>query len=201
MSGSPLIAVLAAGLTLGAAGAAVAARAPPVADTPAPIDTIPPPAPAGTTAPAAATPLSGLTVAVPATPPVVVSTFPAAGAAVAGGTLVLKVTFDQNMDGATWGYAKGDAGDYPECLAKPRLLSDERTFVLLCRTLRGKSYSVRLNSGDGGFTSVGRRTATPFELQFTTSMADPVLTLKDAMTQAGLHDDDGPIEGIEVAPR
>ena len=79
------------------------------------------------------TALEGLTVAISKNPPGVVATFPAAGSTVDPGVMVLKVTFDQHMDPDAWRYAKG-AGEYPDCLAKPRLLADEKTFVLLCTT-------------------------------------------------------------------
>ena len=148
------------------------------------------------------TPLEGLTVVISKTPPAVVSTFPAAGAAVDPGVLVLKVTFDQKMDPDAWRYAKG-AGDYPDCLAKPRLLADGKTFVLLCTTTSNRTYSVRFNEvGESpGFTGVGHRMATPFELTFTTVKGRPVSTLPDALIKAGLHDDEGPVEGSELAKR
>ncbi len=197
----PAVTAAAFGLALAvAAGAAAAAPKP----APAPSDSLSPAelaaqeAAQAKAAAAPPTPLSGLTVAVPATAPIVAASFPSAGATIAGGTLILKVVFDQNMDADAFNYAKAADGDLPECLAKPRLLRDERTFVLLCRVLRGKTYAVKIG-GDGGFASVGHRTAEPYELKFSTSMAEPVLTIKDAMTAAGLKDDDGPIVTVEEA--
>jgi len=150
----------------------------------------------------AATALDGLTVAVPRTPPAVVSTYPAAGVSVAPGTLVLKVSFDQSMDPDSWAYAKAAVGDYPQCLAKPRLLADARTFVLLCTTGESVSYSVALNAGAAsGFTSIGHRSATPFELRFSTSSARPIRSLQEALSAAGLRPEDSPIEGAEQAAR
>lgn len=154
-------------------------------------------------APAAgSTSLDGLTVAVPRTPPAVVSTYPAAGATVAPGTLVVKVSFDQSMEAESWGYAKAAAGDYPQCLAKPRLLADNRTFVLLCSTAEASAYALALNGGTGtGFTSVGHRAAAPFELKFSTSTAAPIHNLKDALAAAGLKPEDSPIESTQSAAR
>ena len=152
--------------------------------------------------PASSTSLEGLTVAISKTAPSVVSTFPAAGAAIDPGVLVLKVTFDQHMDPEAWRYAKGGA-EYPNCLEKPRLLADGKTFVLLCTILSSRTYSVRFNE-DGetsGFTGVGHRAAVPFELTFTTIKGRPVSNLPDALIKAGLKDDEGPVETAELAKR
>ncbi|HTK36163.1 MAG TPA: Ig-like domain-containing protein [Caulobacteraceae bacterium] len=172
-----------ASLVLAGSGAAAQTASPPVSKAHAP------------------TPLEGVTVAVSRTPPTVVETFPAAGSTVDPGVTVLKVTFDQHMDPEAWRYAKGDAGAYPDCLAKPRLLADGRTFVLLCTTLSDRAYSVLINQADAdtGFTGVGHRMATPFELNFTTAKGHPVSSLPEALTVAGLHDDEGPVESAEPA--
>jgi hypothetical protein len=149
---------------------------------------------------APATPLDGLTVAVSRTPPVVVSTFPATGATVRSGVTVLKVTFDQAMDAAAWDYAKGADGVLPSCLAKPRLLGDHRTFVLLCTTAPGARYAIRLN-GDGarGFTGLGGRPASPYDLSFSTEPSDAVYSLPEALKVAGLKEDQNPVEGSAPA--
>ena len=150
--------------------------------------------------PQGTTPLEGVTVAVSKNPPMVTGTFPASGAAIAPGVLVLKVTFDQHMDPDAWRYAKGGA-DYPDCLAKPRLLADGKTFVLLCTTRAEKTYAVRFNEADQevGFTGVGHRAALPFELTFSTVKGRPVSSLPDALTVAGLKEDEGPVEGSDLA--
>jgi hypothetical protein len=146
------------------------------------------------------TPLDGLTVAVPRTAPVVVSTWPAQGAVIAPGALVLKVTFDQAMDPDMWGYAKAGSDAYPLCLKKARLLNDGRTFVLLCTTGDATAYAVGLNGGAGpGFASVGHRAAEPYELKFSTSKGRSVTSVKEALTAAGLKDEDNPIMGAEQA--
>lgn len=156
--------------------------------------------PAQGTAHEPATPLSGLTVAVPSTPPVVTATYPAADAVVTPGVLVLKVAFDQAMDPEGWSYAKGEGGDYPSCLDRPRRLADGKTFVLLCTTAPGRPYAVAINGDGRGFTSAGRRAAGPFVLRFSTSRAESIHTVKAAMDAAGLKDDESPIEGDRPAP-
>src|SRR4051812_17090871 len=76
--------------------------------------------------------LSGVTVVAPApTLPALVSSYPADGKVVSAGVLILKLTFDQKMDPDGWDYGKGDEA-YPKCLDRPRLLPDQKTFVLLC---------------------------------------------------------------------
>jgi hypothetical protein len=160
------------------------------------------PAAADAAAPSGSTALDGVTVAVSKNPPSVVSTVPANGSTVDPGVMVLKVTFDQHMDPDAWRYAKG-MFDYPNCLAKPRLLADQQTFVLLCTTFASKTYSVRFNETDQevGFTNVGHRAAVPFELTFTTSKGHPVSSLPEALKVAGLKDDEGPVEGTDLAAR
>ncbi len=132
-----------------------------------------------------------------APPPTVVATYPAQDAAVAPGVLVLKVTFDQRMQGDTWSYAPLAGTDDPKCLGTPRLLADDKTFVLLCTVDADKSYGVGLNQAPGkAFVDRGGRKPPPVELRFKTSAADPVRSLKTAMTAAGLKDLDSPIESL-----
>ncbi len=132
-----------------------------------------------------------------APPPAVVSTYPAQDAAVAPGVLILKVTFDQRMQADTWSYAPVAGTDDPNCLGTPRLLSDDKTFVLLCQVEESKAYGVGLNLAPGkAFVDRGGRKPPPLELRFKTSAADPVRNLKTAMTAAGLKDMDSPIESL-----
>lgn len=126
--------------------------------------------------------------------PVVVSTYPAQGAVVASGTLVLKVTFDQRMTPDGWSYARG-AADLPSCLPRPRLLDDERTFVLLCSTAAGRPYAVGLNaSPPEGFANAQRRFAPRYDLRFSTAAdGEPVRAIGEAVRAAGLRPQDDPI--------
>jgi hypothetical protein len=130
-------------------------------------------------------------------PPAVVATYPAQGATVAPGVLVLKIVFDQHMTADAWSYSKLSDGEDPNCLGTPRLLTDEKTFVLLCTTDPGKAYGVGVNLIPGkAFVDRGGRRPPPVELRFKTSTAEPVNTLKAAMTAAALTDMDMPIESL-----
>lgn len=130
-------------------------------------------------------------------PPAIVGSYPAQGATVAFGVLVLKVVFDQRMAPDSWSYSKLSDGEDPNCLGTPRLLTDEKTFVLLCTTEAGKSYGVGINLTPGkAFVDQGGRKPAPLELRFKTSSGDPVHSLKAAMRAASLTDMDMPIESM-----
>ncbi len=130
------------------------------------------------------TTVSGVTVVASRTIPAVVSTFPANGATVSPGLLVLRVSYDARMFDESWSYVTSLRGLYPECADTPRLLDDRKSFALICRTMPSKTYAVWFNRGPyDNFISAGRRAAKPYELQFKTSDGDAVWTLKDAMAQ------------------
>jgi hypothetical protein len=160
----------------------------------APIDANPTPY-GQSSAPSEATPLSGVVVSAPSkTLPTVVSTYPIAGATVAPGVLVLKITFDQRMNPSSFRFDRGGADRYPACLARPRLLPDEKTFVLLCTVGPGGQFSMQLNGpGDGGFANQADQRATPMLLQFTTQDGASLASMKDALKSAGLKDEDDPV--------
>lgn len=147
-----------------------------------------------------ATHLSGVTVTAPApTLPKVVSTFPEDGKSVAPGALILKVTFDQKMDPDGWDYGKG-ANAYPDCLARPRLEPDEKTFVLLCTAGPKSSFSITLNSsGHGGFENGAGQKATAAAFNFTTDDEKSLASIADAMKAAGLKADEGPVMDVKPA--
>ncbi len=144
--------------------------------------------------------LSTVVVAAPAkTPPKIVSTFPAAGKKVTPGALILKVTFDQVMTPDGWDYAKGTDA-YPQCLARPRLLADEKTFVLLCTAPPNSSFSVAFNATrSGGFENLAGQRATGGTVDFSTDDGRALSTIADAMTAAGLKADEGPVMDIKPA--
>jgi hypothetical protein len=150
----------------------------------------------------APTRLSGVTVTAPApTLPAVVATYPADGKAVTAGVLILKVTFDQKMDPDGWDYGKG-ADAYPQCLDRPRLLADEKTFVLLCTVGLNGRYSVSLNrsaSGAGGFQNRAGQKATAATVNFTTGDDLALANIPDAMKAAGLRPDEGPVMDAKPA--
>jgi hypothetical protein len=159
----------------------------------APIDANP--APYGqSSAPSDSTPLSGVVVAAPSKElPAVVSTYPAAGATVKPGVLVLKLTFDQRMNPTAFRFDRA-ADRYPSCLARPRLLPDEKTFVLLCTVGPDGKFAMQLNGpGDGGFVNLANQRATPMLLQFSTQDGLSLASMKDAMKSAGLKDEDDPV--------
>jgi hypothetical protein len=137
--------------------------------------------------------LSGVTVVAPApTLPAVVSTYPANGKSVAPGALILKVTFDQKMDPDGWDYGKG-SGAYPKCLDRPRLLPDQKTFVLLCTAGAKGSFSVTLNQSSAGFENLAGQKASAATIDFTTNDGESLANIPDAMKAAGLKADEGPV--------
>jgi hypothetical protein len=86
----------------------------------------------------------------------------------------------------------------PHCLKTPRLLDDEKSFVLLCAAAPGKTYAVALNAKPvGGFVNLGDKRAQPAVVTFTTTAGEPVRSLPDALKAAGLRAIDAP---IQVAP-
>jgi hypothetical protein len=144
----------------------------------------------------ASTTVSGVTVTASRETPKVVGVYPAQGASIAPGILIIRVTYDTRMQGQSWSYVSSRDGEYPECAASPRLLDDHKSFALICRTLPKKTYALWFNHGDyQNFTSVSRRPATAYELKFTTSDADPVWTLEDAIkADPGLPPGSNPAE-------
>ena len=149
------------------------------------------------------TPVSPVIVMPRTEKPKVVATWPTTGQAIAPGVLVLKVVFDQQMTPRDFDYGPAAGGETPECLKTPRLLNDAKTYVLLCRTLPGKTYAVSLNRNAPAddakaFTNLATNRAEPAELTFTTETGEPVTKLRDAVKAAGLGDLDIP---VEEAPR
>ncbi|WP_426043474.1 hypothetical protein [Caulobacter sp. DWR3-1-2] len=147
------------------------------------------------------TSVSPVLVMPPTAKPRVVGTWPAAGQAIAPGVLVLKVVFDQPMIPRDFAYAPSASGDALECLKTPRLLNDTKTFVLLCRTLPGKTYAVSLNKDPASptaFANLAENRAVESELSFSTLAGEPITKLREAVKTAGLGDLDMP---VEEAPR
>jgi hypothetical protein len=149
---------------------------------------------------ASPTRLSGVTVVAPApTLPKVVSTFPEDGKSITPGVLILKVTFDQKMNPDGWDFGKGAAA-YPDCLARPRLEPDQKTFVLLCTVAPKSSFSVTFNSsGKGGFENEAAQKATPATVDFTTGDDKALISVAEAMKAAGLKADEGPVMDVKPA--
>jgi hypothetical protein len=144
--------------------------------------------------------LSGVTVVAPApTLPKVVSTYPEDGKSITPGVLILKVAFDQKMDPAGWDFGKGADG-YPDCLSRPRLEPDQKTFVLLCTVGAKSSFSVTFNSsGQGGFENEAAQKATAATVSFTTTDDKSLISIAEAMKAEGLKADEGPVMDVEPA--
>ncbi len=145
---------------------------------------------AAAAAPAPATPVSGVVVTAPVDPKVVAS-YPIDGASVPFGTVLIKLVFNQPMTPEAWSYGRSDAGAFPDCLARPRLLADQRTVALLCSLPAGRTYAIEVNAAPG-FTSRAGRSVKPFLLRFTTT-TDATVSVHDALALAGLTDADAPI--------
>jgi hypothetical protein len=127
--------------------------------------------------------------------PKLVKSFPAAGQAVAPGVTVLSLTFDQPMLKTGFDLGAAPGGDALHCLKTPRLLDDNRTFVLLCTTEPKKSYALALNAKpEGGFRNVAEHRAEPVTLAFTTTGDDGPTNVHDALKAAGLREIDMPIQ-------
>jgi pimeloyl-ACP methyl ester carboxylesterase len=125
-------------------------------------------------------------------PPTVKSTYPSADGSVPSGAVILKIVFDQPMTPDAWAYGRSADGDFPDCLAQPRLLGDQRTFVLLCNAATpNHTYAIAINLAPR-FTSANGRWAKPYTLTFSTTDAI-TRSLHDALLQAGLTDADDPI--------
>jgi hypothetical protein len=123
--------------------------------------------------------------------PKVVSAYPADGAPVAGGLVILRVTFDQAMTADAWAFTRSDEGEFPQCLARPRLLNDKKSFALLCSVKLNTGYAMSINAAPG-FVSAAGRAAPPYLLRFKTG-PNVTSALHDALTRAGLTDADAPI--------
>jgi len=123
--------------------------------------------------------------------PRIVQSFPAEGATVPGGVIVLKLVFSQTMAPDGWSYSRAAAGAFPDCLGEPRMLADQRTFVLLCTVAGHQSYALQINAAPQ-FASENGRPAAPTVLHFSTGDVG-VVDMEAALSQANLTPADEPI--------
>ncbi len=131
----------------------------------------------------------------PTLPPNVVSTYPAQDQTVAPGVLILKVAFDQQMAPTAWNYAPAADAEPMDCVKTPRLLGDQKTFVLLCRVLANKTYGVTFNAErTGGFANLGDNPAHTAALTFKVDAEYPITTVRRAMEAAKLLPDQMPVQ-------
>jgi hypothetical protein len=113
-------------------------------------------------------------------PPRLVATFPANGAVVRPGLLVLRLSFDLPM--ACAGLIDRHAATLNPCpapLREPVISLDRRTFLTVCRVAKGGHYGLWLRS----FTSLAGHRSAPQELVFETSSEPEVATVQDAIVE------------------
>ena len=138
-------------------------------------------------------------------PPKVVSTWPAAGAAVTGGVMVLTVTFDQQMAPGAFSVTPTTGADKLQCLKTPRLLNDGKTFALLCTAQEKQRYALAFNAQpSGGFANLADQRATPSSLEFSTTDADGPRSIAEALKAENLPTLAMPIQDApdsEVKPK
>ncbi|MET3666184.1 hypothetical protein [Caulobacter sp. 1776] len=160
------------------------------------------PAHAQTASPPKAEPneVSPVLILPPTQPPKLVSTYPAEGQTVSPGVLILKVAFDQQMSPSAWNYAPAPGAEPMDCVKTPRLLNDQRTFVLLCRVLADKTYGVTFNAQrPGGFANLGDNPAATAALTFKVDSGAPITTVRRAMEAAKLQPDQMPVQDAPMA--
>lgn len=147
------------------------------------------------------TAVSPVTVMPPTLPPKVVASYPAEGETIAPGVLIVKIAFDQKMNPKVWNYGAVPDAQQPECVKTPRLLNDEKTFVLLCRVLSDRTYKIALNGQRlGGFANQVDNPAETRVLTFQVVRGEPVTSVSRALTAAGLKSDEEPIEEAPKPP-
>jgi hypothetical protein len=128
----------------------------------------------------------------------VTGSYPADGASIPGGMVVIRISFDQPMSADAWSYTKSDRGAFPNCLSEPRLLPDKRSFVLLCSLPLNTAYAFDVNATPT-FETVGGRKPAPYKISFRTS-GDINIGMHAALDAAGLQDADNPIMNESSTP-
>ena len=106
----------------------------------------------------------------PASPPSLISTYPADGSVIAAGPYILKVTYDRPMAAQSFSFVQASADSYPLCDNKPKQSADGRSFTMACTAKPNGRYEIWFNRGrfmnfksKDGFVS-----ATPKRLTFRT---------------------------------
>ena len=103
-------------------------------------------------------------------PPVVVKTFPEAGADEVDPKLTeIKVTFSKNMQDDSWSWSTHSKESFPKTDGKPKYLADKRTCVLPVKLEPGKTYAIWVNSKKfGNFKDSEGQSGVPYLLVFRT---------------------------------
>jgi hypothetical protein len=109
-------------------------------------------------------------VSVDSVPPVVVKTFPQAGATDVDPTITeLTVTFSKDMMDKSWSWSKLNDETFPQATGKAHYADDHRTCVLPVKLEPGKTYAIWLNSANfGKFKDTNGQSAIPYLLVFQT---------------------------------
>jgi hypothetical protein len=145
--------------------------------------------------------VAAVTVMPPTKPPKLVASYPAEGQAVAPGVLILKLTFDQRMTANGFDIAPAPGAEPLDCVKTPRLLNDGKTFVLLCTALSMRSYTLAFNAQpEGGFQNLAENRAIPVTLSFTTTNAEAIRSLPDAMRVQNLSNLEVPVQESPQRP-
>jgi hypothetical protein len=139
-----------------------------------------------------ATPVSEVDVVLPPCPkangapdseiptPKVVSTFPAKGAVVRPGLLVVRVTFDRPM--TCVGVLQNHIplpDPCPPPLREPMISRDKRTFLTVCMVEANRHYGLWLKD----FTSLGGRSPPSYEMVFDTSDKADITRVEEAVAE------------------
>lgn len=128
----------------------------------------------------------------------VTGAYPADGAQTPGGMVVIRISFDQKMAADAWSYTRSDRGAFPNCLSRPRLLADQKSFVLLCSLSPGTTYAFDVNAVPTFESKAGRKPPL-YSVTFKTT-AEINVGLHAALAAAGLTDDDDPIMNEASTP-
>lgn len=128
----------------------------------------------------------------------VTGSYPADGADIPGGMVIIRVSFDQPMSADAWSYSKSDHGEFPNCLSEPRLLPDKRSFVLLCSLSPKTAYAFDINATPAFETVAGRKPPL-YRVSFKTT-GDINIGMHAALDAAGLNDSDNPIMNESFTP-
>lgn len=113
--------------------------------------------------------------------PHVVDSYPAQGAVVPPGVLVVRLTFDAPM-ACNWAVIPESRGDDPCTPTGVWALPRRTIFRMRCQVEPGESYLIRFGGVDGyNFVGMSGQAAEPYRLRFTTSDAAPTADVTGAI--------------------